>query len=214
VTVDLRVLQLLCSRLCHELISPVTAINNGVELLEGSDEDGAREIKDLLVKSARQGADRLAFYRIAYGLGGDGAKAFTLHEIGALARGVVESGRVRLDWPEGHAGEARFGGAAVKLLLNLVVLAAEALPRGGTLAVRIGAGEDIEITVEARGENARLSPEIETALAAGVDVGALTPRSAHAYFTRVLAETARARWAVQATAPNAIGFTVAVPATV
>lgn len=69
--IDIRVLELLCSRICHDLISPVTAINNGMELLDDDPGDMLNDIRDLLMNSASEGAGKLQYFRLAYGLGGD-----------------------------------------------------------------------------------------------------------------------------------------------
>ena len=175
--VEFRVLELLASRLCHELISPVGAINNGVELLTDGDAGFARDATALIGQSARRAAARLQFYRFAYGAGGGGAP-----EAKALVAALLDGGKVRCDWP------AAFDALAPdwqKLVCNLVLLAAEALPRGGTLKLaRDGQG----IAAAAAGETVNLTPELKAALAPGADVAVLTARTVHAYFTARYAE--------------------------
>ena len=63
--IDIRVLELLCSRICHDLIRPVTAINNGMELLEDDPGDMLDDIRDLLMNSASEGAGKLQYFRLA-----------------------------------------------------------------------------------------------------------------------------------------------------
>jgi len=189
-TIALRVTELLCSRLCHELISPVTAVNNGMELFaDGGGGDMHDDIVKLVSDSGGQASRRLQFYRIAYGFGGEGAAAPGLADSGKLLRGLLEGGKLVLDWPRAtEDGADRIGREATKVLLNAVLVGAEALPRGGTLAIRIGAGPPAAITITATGEGARVTPETVAALAAGADVTGLTACSVQAYFTARLAE--------------------------
>lgn len=177
--VELRVLELLASRLCHELISPVGAISNGVELLGDGDAGFMRSATALIDQSARRAAARLQFYRFAYGTGGAGGGA---PEAKALVAGILEGGKVRCEW----RGELdALSPPWQKLACNLMLLAAEALPRGGTVTLaRAGAG----VTAVAAGESITLSGEMKAALAPAVDVGALTARTVHAYFAARSAE--------------------------
>ena len=71
--IQLRVAELMCSRLCHDLISPISAINNGIELMNENDEGIIDSSIELLGTSAKQALDRLSFYRVAFGLAGGGA---------------------------------------------------------------------------------------------------------------------------------------------
>ncbi|MDE2165336.1 MAG: hypothetical protein KGJ66_03230 [Alphaproteobacteria bacterium] len=176
---EFRVLELLASRLCHELISPVGAINNGVELLTDGDAGFARDATALIGQSAKRAAARLQFYRFAYGAGGVGGGA---PEAKALVAALLNGGKVRCDWP------AEFDALTPewqKLACNLVLLAAEALPRGGTVSLaRAGEG----VTATAAGEALNLTPELKAALAPDADVAALTARTVHAYFTALYAD--------------------------
>lgn len=176
---EFRVLELLASRLCHELISPVGAINNGVELLTDGDAAFARDATALIGQSARRAAARLQFYRFAYGAGGVGGGA---PDAKALVAALLEGGKVRCAWP------AEFDALTPewqKLACNLVPLAAEVLPRGGTVNLaRARQG----VAATAAGEALNLTPELKAALAPDVDVAALTARTVHAYFTARYAE--------------------------
>ena len=127
VEVDFRVLELLCGRLCHELISPVGAINNGVELLDEEDPEFVKEAMTLIGQSARKAGQRLQFYRFAYGTAG-AASGGSSADGRDLSLGLLEGGKVRCEWSQ----EAR--GLALpwqRLGCNMLVLALEALPRGG-----------------------------------------------------------------------------------
>lgn len=184
-TTDVRVVELLCSRLCHDLISPVGAINNGVELIDEMGDDMRDEAMALIGQSAARAAARLRCFRLAYGAGGDRA-AVPRDEVRAAAGGYVEGGKVGLDWAAGGPAELPTGLA--KGVLNLVVLATEVLMHGGTASVRTdAAGAAVEAAIVAEGRSAELSVELRDALAGRVPVDAITPRTIHAYVTGLLA---------------------------
>jgi histidine phosphotransferase ChpT len=182
--IEFRVLELLASRLCHELISPVGAVNNGVELLNDGDASFVRDATTLIGQSARRAAMRLQFYRFAYGAGGLGGGA---PDAKSLVAGILEGGKVRCDWP------AEFDVLAApwqKLTCNLMLLASEILPRGGTVTLtRAGNG----VAAAAAGEAVNLTAELKAALAPAAEVAALTARTVHAYFTARYAENVGAR---------------------
>jgi len=182
--IEFRVLELLASRLCHELISPVGAINNGIELLTDDDGGFVRDATALIGQSARRAAARLQFYRFAYGAGGAGGGA---PEAKALVAAMLDSGKVRCDWP---AAFDALPPEWQKLACNLMLLAAEVLPRGGTVTLaRDGTG----VAATAAGETVNLTPEMKAMLAADADVAALTARTVHAYFTARFAECVGAK---------------------
>jgi histidine phosphotransferase ChpT len=171
-SVDIRVLELLIARLCHELAGPISAVVNGVELMSEGDPDFVADAVRLVGTSARTASRRLQFYRFAYGLlPGEG----TSPQIGReLAQKHFEAGNIRCDWPAEEAHSL----AWQRLACVLVVLAAEALPRGGTVSVRRqGAG----MVVEADGDTVRLAPEVHAGLRADLLIENLTARGVHAH---------------------------------
>lgn len=185
---DMRVVELLTTRLCHELSGPITAINNGIELL--SDElspgrdaeafDFADGVVRLLGDSARRAATRLQFYRFAYGFGlGGGVVGLKPRE---LASRLFEGTRIACDYA-GNTGALPLDHQ--KLACNLLLIGAEALSGGGSLVVTGGLAS---LDLEAIGEPACLSPETTTALMLATPIGALTSQTVQAYFTGLLAE--------------------------
>lgn len=187
IKVDIRVLELLSSRLCHDLISPIGAVNNGLELLEDEESGMADDALELSIKSAKRAADLLQAFRVALGAAGSQASV-RLADARSLAAGILDGGKVRLDWPaEQDAAPAAVGMA--KLLLNLVMLAGECLPRGGSIAVAVGGeGSRVAAQVTASGQGARLAPEMLAALPAEAAIAELTPKTVQGYFTARLAE--------------------------
>lgn len=189
--VEMRVLELVCSRLCHELISPVSAVGNGMELLSDGGADMLEEVSDLIASSAAEAAARLQFYRVAYGLGGAEAPAISLDEARRLTGGLIRDGKVRLDWPEGTAERGTDGGlgkGGMKLMLNALVLGIDALPRGGVLSVAFDAPPVRGVTLTATGKGARFEAPTLGALTGELEVPSLTARNIHAYFTARVAE--------------------------
>src|ERR1700720_3602453 len=131
--VEMRVVELLNARLCHELVSPVGAINNGVELLGEEDPDFVRDAIQLIGQSARKASQRLQFYRFAYGTNVGGSASAMPANGRELSLGLFEETKVRCDW---LAGAATLPSDWQRLACNMLVLAGEALPRGGSVAVR------------------------------------------------------------------------------
>lgn len=191
--VDLRVLELLSSRLIHELISPVGAIANGVELLGDEDAGFVKDAVALIGQSAKRAGHRLQFYRFAYGTGGAGGGA---PEPKVLIAGILDGGKVSGAWP---AAYDELPVEWQKLACNLALLGSELLPRGGKLTLS-GQGKKLEASIEGEGINP--PAEVKAALAPGADVASLTARSVHAYFTARQAERLGAKLTLNQSAPN------------
>ena len=190
--VDIRISELLSSRLCHELASPIGAINNGIEMVEEFDDSMVGEAMPLIASSARMVASRLAFYRMAYGAAGNRSIA-SFADLIELANGYFAEGRTTIVWPdEPDATEMKDGW--LRLLLNMLPLAADTLPRGGTLAVSCEEEDGgLRMAVAAEGEGARVSEECDQAMKTGVSPDDLTPRSVHAFWVSRLAQQLRSR---------------------
>ena len=196
--IELRVAELMFAHVCHELTGPVTAINNGFELVEAG-EPVPQDVRDLLVRSAKTGAKRLRFYRIAYGWLAQDA-SFGYNDARELLDEFLDGGKVALRW----LNVADIGPMGGRLLLNAVALGAEALPRGGVMTVDVRNGGAIEFALVCTGDGARVHEDCVKALAPGADVAALTPRSVHAYFTARFAEAYGGALRTQSAAPGAV----------
>jgi histidine phosphotransferase ChpT len=177
---------LLCSRLCHDLMSPVGALNNGIELLgDETDPEMREKCLQLLADSARASANKLKFFRLAFGAGGGFGEEIDTGEAQAALEGLFGAeGRVELGWV---VESDKLPKGAVKLLLNLALLAGDALVRGGRLDV--GAertGGSIELAVRAEGPRILLDPVLRETLATGGG-GSVEPRAAGAWLAHSLA---------------------------
>jgi histidine phosphotransferase ChpT len=151
---------LLCSRVCHDLISPVGAIINGLEVMEeDKDEETKTFALELIKKSAGQASAKLQFCRLAFGASGSAGAQIELGDAEKAARGLLEDGKTTLVW---NLARALIAKNRVKLLLNMLVVASGTIPRGGTLTAD-AMGEGYRVT--ARGLNARLAPATPDLLA-------------------------------------------------
>ena len=186
--IDMRVAELLASRLCHDLVGPIGAVNNGMELLEDEDLGMSDDAIQLSANSARQAANILQFYRLAYGMAG-GRIGEDLGGLQELATGLLASSKTTLDWATVAQPAGDLPEGLGKLLLNVIVLGEECLPRGGALSVTLAEGmAGLEVAVTVQGAGARLREESQLVLVDDVIIEELTPRNVHGYFTRLLAQ--------------------------
>jgi histidine phosphotransferase ChpT len=148
---------LLCSRVCHDLISPAGAIVNGLEVLEESkDEETKSFALDLIRKSAQTASARLQFCRIAFGAAGSAGAEIDTGDAEKVARGFIEDDKVKLAW---NLPRVLLAKNRVKLMLNLLVIGTQAIPRGGNLTLDpIGEGPTVGFRITASGANARVPP--------------------------------------------------------
>jgi histidine phosphotransferase ChpT len=178
---------LLCSRLCHDLISPVGAIVNGLEVLEEDNDEATKKFAlELVTKSARQASARLQFCRLAFGAAGSSGAQIDLGDAEAMARGLIEDEKTKLAW---KLTRALLPKNRVKLLLNMLIIGGQTIPRGGTLTVDpVGEGESMGFRVSAVGLNARI-PQAIPGLLAGAPAN--EPVDAHKiqpFYTGLLAK--------------------------
>ncbi|HTT80717.1 MAG TPA: histidine phosphotransferase family protein [Stellaceae bacterium] len=189
--IDLRVLELLAARLCHDLIGPVTAIANGIELMADDDGEFGRDALTLVADSSRQGGRRLQFYRFAWGFGGGGLTGAAPH---ALAADFFSDAAIDCDY---GAAVRELPPAEQKLACAMLAVAGEGLPRGGRMMLSLVAGG---LQIDAVGAGGGLSPEAVAALALSASPAALTTRTVAAYVAGLLAEARGRRLVVEALA--------------
>jgi len=179
--IDLLVLELLASKLCHDLVSPVSAINNGVELIEDIGGSVVDEAMKLIGDSAQHASRRLRLYRMAYGRAGS-EDNLGIKDVRQLAEQYLAGGKSTITWPENQPPEI-FGThkGTLKVMLNLIVLAEELLPYGGNIALGPAHEDGCMFTIT--GRSAQLTPPLHAALENVTPVEELTPRSVQAYIT-------------------------------
>jgi len=182
---DLELAALLCSRVCHDVISPVGAIANGLEVLEDEDDEEMRRIAfDLVRKSASQASAKLQFCRLAFGAAGSVGSHIDMGEAGDVARLLVGDEKVKLDWRAPRETREK---QEVKLLLNLMLMAMSAIPRGGVVTVE---ADSQGLRATARGEQARIPEKSQALLAGGVESGEIDARLVQVYYSTRLAKQA------------------------
>jgi len=198
---------LLCSRVCHDVISPVGAIINGLEVLDGEQDEEMREVAmELIKKSAVSASARLQFCRLAFGAAGSFGAQIDTGDAEKVARDIFVNGRTTLEWRGARRMASR---NAVKLMLNLCLIAASAAPRGGVIAADISGEDDaMTISVEAKGPNARLSHNAADILTNAPPKEPIDGHSIQLYFTTLLARECQATLNVT-TATDSVTLTAA-----
>ena len=177
---------LLCSRVCHDVISPVGAIVNGLEVLaEEKDQDMRDFALDLISKSAKTASARLQFARIAFGAAGSAGSAIDTGDAEQVAKGFLNDDKLRLSW---SGPRLLMPKNRVKLLLNLLVVAASCIPRGGNLSCTIeGDGDFPTFTITAEGKNARIPHGVEASLAGAPESGAVDAHGIQPFYAGMVA---------------------------
>jgi len=154
---------LLVSRVCHDLVGPLGAVVNGMEVLEDERDPAMREeaIK-LVTQSADQALARIQFMRIAFGAAGSAGAELDLGEIGRLIQGLLDGGKVKLEW---NVPRLCWPKDWAKLIMNATLLAADCLPRGGLVTAEAGGDPAApSFRIRAAGLNARVTEEMTQAL--------------------------------------------------
>lgn len=196
---DISLAELLCARLCHDLSGPVGAASAGAELLEDGPEMADAETMELVAASAAGAAARLKFFRAAFGPPASAPQNVT--QLRDLSDGYLKtavsaaSPGIVLSW---RSDPRELGGEAARLLLNLVLLARDAMPRGGIVEVLVSSAEPPALSVTARGEPATLTDEARAVLQDGATPTG--PRGAQALLARRIAGRLSARLEVAITA--------------
>ena len=181
----------LAGKLCHDFISPTSAISSGADLLDDpSAQDMREEAIGLITASARKLVALLAFARVAFGTS-QTVETFDARELETLTRGVYAHVRADLDW---QVAVPSLNKAGARALLNIAQIAAGALPTGGTARLTADArGEELFVEAECRGPRARLRPEVVTGLAGDPLTEGLGGQWVQAYYLHTLVDAAGGR---------------------
>lgn len=177
---------LLCSRVCHDIISPVGAINNGLEVL---DENNSEEMKafafDLIRRSARQASAKLQFARLAFGAAGSAGAEIDLGDAEKVATGYMAGEKAEFSF---EAPRVLMGKNLVKLLLNLILLANAAIPRGGSIKVTVEGDKGTpRFVLRSSGPNARIPPAFEKLVPGEIDGLQIDAQAVQGYYAGALA---------------------------
>jgi histidine phosphotransferase ChpT len=177
---------LLCSRVCHDIISPVGAIINGLEVLDESNGEDMKDFAfDLIRKSAAQASAKLQFARLAFGAAGSTGAEIDLGDAEKVATGYMQGEKAEFSF---QAPRVLMAKNKVKLLLNLILLAVGAVPRGGSIAVVVeGDAERPLFTLRSSGPSARIPPAFEKLVPGDIAGIAIDAQAVQAYYTGALA---------------------------
>ena len=184
---------LIASRVCHDIISPVGAINNGLEVLaeEGQTEDMREFAMDLIRKSARQASAKLQFARLAFGAAGSAGASIDLGDAETVAKGFMAGEKADLSW---SATRVLMPKNLVKLLLNLILMSGHAIPRGGIIEVVVsGPAEAPTFVLTCKGTNARVPAGAQEALDGQLGDHAADAHSIQPIYAGLLAKAAGMR---------------------
>ena len=204
------VLELLSSRICHDIISPVGAINNGVEFMEEMGADAGEEAIELISYSATQAAAKLQAFRMAYGAGGNDPNIKPEDVQKAFSSLISGEGKISQSWdPFGPLGPKPLPDGFCKILLCGMMLAMEALPKGGMVSVKAGENKDTLITAE--GEGAKFRESTKEALANDIPEEDIDPRLVHPYVVGLMATQYKSKLSISEESENKIVLTLAFP---
>ncbi len=178
---------MLCSRVCHDVISPVGAIVNGLEVLEDESEPSMRDVAiDLIKRSAAGASAKLQFCRLAFGAAGSVGASIDTGDAENVARALLETEKTALAW---KAQRQFLPKNKVKLLLNLCQIAASTIPRGGVVEVEVlGEGQAAALRVASRGANARLQAHFADLMSRQSGAAAVDAHSIQPYFAGLVAQ--------------------------
>ncbi len=177
---------LLCSRVCHDVISPVGAIVNGLEVLDEEKDPEMRSFAlDLVKKSATMASAKLQFCRLAFGAAGSAGASIDTGDAETVTRGLFGDDKIKLDW---RAPRILMPKNKVKLILNLCLIAAGTIPRGGTMRVEVeGVGEASVIRILAHGSYARVPAGLAALLDGAPENGSVDAHAIQPFFTGLVA---------------------------
>lgn len=177
---------LLCSRVCHDVISPVGAIVNGLELLAEEKDPAMRDSAlELVGRSAKTASARLQFARIAFGAAGSAGSAIDTGDAETVARGIFGDEKTRLSW---SGPRLLMPKNRVKLLLNLLVVAASCIPRGGSIDCIIEGDADYPtFTITASGRKAAIPHGVVASLAGTPEGGTVDAHGVQPFYTGMVA---------------------------
>jgi histidine phosphotransferase ChpT len=180
---DLDLAALLCSRVCHDVISPVGAIANGLELIDDPEMDAETKetALEMVRSSARTAAAKLKFCRIAFGAAGSAGALIDMGEAGEIAKAFVGEEKVKLDWNAPRENRPK---QQVKLMLNMLMMAIAGIPRGGVITVAV---DGDSFTARAQGDRAKVPEQIAQVLAGTAELTALDARLVQPYYAKQLA---------------------------
>lgn len=192
---ELKLAEMLCTRLCHDLTGPIGAVNNGAEFLEEEGFEMEHEALQLILTSAAEAVHRLQFYRTAYGRLSDGGEA-CLAQKKQLVEDFFSTTKIAIDWPDSHtdAAQISISQRMARLILNLLIISAAVLIKGGRISVRLqqDAKGEKHVSIVASGDMIKIEDDILRVLRRESTLSQLTPKTAQIALTLMLADDVQA----------------------
>ena len=180
---DLDLAALISSRICHDVISPVGAISNGLEVLDEEQDEEVRDYAmDLIRRSTEQASAKLQFARLAFGAGGSAGVEIGLNAIQSITQGVLDKEKFKVSWDTSIDSLPK---DKAKLLLNIIAVAVTTLPRGGEIGIEVS-GSSMKLSCEGRGVR---QPEVFIQIIEGSLDVPLDTQSIQPYYANRLAES-------------------------
>ena len=209
--IDFEIMELLTSKICHDLISPIGAINNGMELIEELGMDAGEEALELIGYSAAQSSAKLQAYRMAYGAGG-GDSSIKPEDVHKSIEAIVGAEKkITQEWdPYAPIGPDERPEGFAKVLTCALLLCMDCLPKGGTLSVSVT--ENGSILVTAAGTDCSTRNDMESCLNLSFEKSKLEPKHIHAYVTGLIAKHYDHDIQPYGEAENTVSFAIAPPA--
>lgn len=178
---------LMCSKLCHDLISPIGALGNGIEVLaDKSNGELRQDALDLIGASAKAAVAKLQFARLAFGSAGGVGGTLDLGMAVQAAADYFSTTKARLNWKPQQSAASK---DLVRLCLNLCVVALDCIPRGGEISAKLEADDEgkFSFTAHASGQGARMTESVKSAIDGTIAIEELDARLVQAYFAGHLA---------------------------
>lgn len=176
---------MMCARVCHDLVSPVGALGAALEVLgDETSSDMHEDAMDLVKTSARQAAHKLKFLRLAFGAGSSAPGVLSLEQMKNLVDDMYGEGKAEISWDTEIDGLEKSHG---RLLLNMVMIALQSIPRGGTLSIEVQKKADASIfNLKAEGPKARIYEEFERSIAGRAPEDGFDGRTIQPFYTGML----------------------------
>ncbi len=181
-----KIAEMLCTKFCHDITGPVGAVSNGAEFLREEMKDVQSQAADLIESASKEAVARVQYYRQAYGVGVPGSPA-SLTEAYTLAKNFFAYGKIKLVWEDRHTDQSGVEITHIqkKIILNLLVIGAASLIRGGTLTFEIN---DEKASITAKGDAIKLNPDYENCLKGNLPEEQVDSKLIQVYYTRKLCE--------------------------
>ncbi len=211
IQIDVSVLELMASKLCHDVISPVGAVSNGVEFLEEMGADAGDEALELIAFSANQASAKLQAFRYAYGAGGADSSIKPEDIYNTFEKMIAPDGKVSQNWnPHAQIGPEERPAGMCKAIMNTLLLAFDCLPKGGEITVE--PVDTTKILLKATGEDANFPDAANAALKLELAQSELSPKLVHPYLTNLLAQNYGLGVTCHENPEGYVVFVIAIPA--